>query len=207
MTDDAKDAERWRKLIALMRAAYDVPRIESDRFSISAEMLVGRGSHRLMNVSLTFFDKRDEPVDPTSALDAMPWPEAHDARAEPAPTGDVHQDDDDSITRFLAPVIEAVANENWGIVRERLGSLVADRQAPVRIFVSPATIDGLFREVVRRGRTEPFLRILKDIDFELRAMPLVRALEAVEINDPDHLARIEPEARGAAEMLYRRLTA
>ena len=69
--DDARDSARWRKLISLIQEAYDSAPIEEDGLSVRADMLFGRGTYRKMEVSLTFADVRDEPVDLGSALDAF----------------------------------------------------------------------------------------------------------------------------------------
>lgn len=74
MTDDERDAERWRKLVALMRHSYDGDVVETEAMCLEARMASGRGEHRKVEVALSFTDKRDEPLDFAAAIDAVPWP-------------------------------------------------------------------------------------------------------------------------------------
>lgn len=80
MTDRSleRDAERWRKLVALLQQAYDEEDVETDDLFIRANMLSGRGACRRIEVSLSFADRRDEPLDLATAVDAAPWPQMSD---------------------------------------------------------------------------------------------------------------------------------
>lgn len=77
--DNARDAERYRKLVAIFQQTYDGqpydrPAREEDApyFTASAHMIMGRRDYRLMEATITWSDTRDEPLDLGSALDAIP---------------------------------------------------------------------------------------------------------------------------------------
>jgi tetratricopeptide (TPR) repeat protein len=68
--------------------------------------------------------------------------------------------------RILAPMIAAVAAENWGIVREQLEQWIADPQAGLELWVSDAFIDDVVGAAVRLGRGEPLLRLMREVGLE-----------------------------------------
>ena len=109
--------------------------------------------------------------------------------------------------RLLAPMIAAVAAENWGIVREHLERWIADPQAGLELWVSDVFIDNVVGAAVRLGRGEPLLRLMREVGLERVALPLLLATEAALVGNADDLVDVEPEARTTAENLYLRLTA
>src|SRR3546814_20761298 len=90
MDETERDAERWRKLVALLQHSYDADDVETDELYLTARMLSARGESRRVAVTLSFSDERDQPLDLASAIDAAPWPEparddAAEAGAKPGP--------------------------------------------------------------------------------------------------------------------------
>src|SRR3546814_5553016 len=75
MDETERDAERWRKLVALLQHSYDADDVETDELYLTARMLSARGESRRVAVTLSFSDERDQPLDLASAIDAAPWPE------------------------------------------------------------------------------------------------------------------------------------
>jgi hypothetical protein len=72
------EAQRWRKLEAMIRASFDGAEVSTDTFNLHAHMVFGRGNHRRVAVSFSFVDRRDEPVDFATAIDRFPWPDPAD---------------------------------------------------------------------------------------------------------------------------------
>jgi tetratricopeptide (TPR) repeat protein len=108
--------------------------------------------------------------------------------------------------RLLALVVDAVAAENWGIVRKHLQQWISEPQAGLEIWVSDAFIDDVVGAAVRLGRGEPLLRLMREIGLERVALPLLLAAEAALAGNAEGLVDVEPEARATAENLYSRLT-
>lgn len=69
-SNDQKDAERYRWLLAQLQQAYDGGAAEAGEMSISCHMLFGRGSYRRVEANLHWSDQRDEPLDLSAAIDA-----------------------------------------------------------------------------------------------------------------------------------------
>ncbi len=106
---------------------------------------------------------------------------------------------------LAAPVAEAIAAENWGIVREHLQRWLGDPELGAEFWSSVAVAQGVAGRAVRLGHGDRLLGILRELGVDKRALPLVLALEAAVAGSPDGLATVEPEARAAAELLYRRI--
>lgn len=68
---DALDAQRFRKLCALLQKAYDGEPIEVDNTTIYCSMLSGFKHMRNVEARLCWTDARDEPLDLASALDKI----------------------------------------------------------------------------------------------------------------------------------------
>lgn len=79
-----RDAERWRKLSALMRAASEGADIDVDGLFLVAETLHQGAASRWNRVGLNFRDSPGEPLNLAAAIDAAPWP---DPRPDEEPTG------------------------------------------------------------------------------------------------------------------------
>lgn len=107
--------------------------------------------------------------------------------------------------QLVTPVAEAIAAENWGIVREHLQQWLNDPELGAELWSSVALAQGVAGQAVRLGHGERLLGILRELGVDKRALPLVLALEAAVAGSPDGLATVEPEARAAAELLYRRI--
>lgn len=107
--------------------------------------------------------------------------------------------------QLTTPVNDAIAAENWGIVREHLQRWLDDPELGAELWSSVALAQGVAGRAVRLGHGERLLGILRELGIDKRALPLVLALEAAVAGSPDGLATVEPEARAAAELLYRRI--
>lgn len=68
---DALDAQRFRKLCALLQQAYDGETIETDKLTICCSMRSGYKGERTVDAELVWKDERDEPLDLASALDKI----------------------------------------------------------------------------------------------------------------------------------------
>ncbi|MFD1623409.1 tetratricopeptide repeat protein [Azospirillum griseum] len=108
--------------------------------------------------------------------------------------------------RASLPICEAIAAENWGIAREQLEKVVANSKSEPDLWASEAMIDVVVGGALQLGQGERLLRLLCELGVDRLAAPLVMALEAAVAGSPESLANVEPEARGAAESLYARLT-
>lgn len=72
-TQDKQDAERFRKLCALLENAYDSGSgIESESLLGYCSMESGFRDMRTVRAELRWTDKRDEPLNLAAALDALP---------------------------------------------------------------------------------------------------------------------------------------
>lgn len=71
--DMQRDAERWRKLQALLQQAYDGGRVEINEptFSVDCGMVYGRHNYRFNEATLHWGDVRDEPLDLGGVLDQV----------------------------------------------------------------------------------------------------------------------------------------
>lgn len=70
---DKKDAERFRKLSALLKNAYDSGNgVESEPLQVYCSMESGFRNLRTVRAELRWIDKRDEPLSLAAALDALP---------------------------------------------------------------------------------------------------------------------------------------
>ena len=64
------DAERYRKLCAILQKAYDTDSFESERLTIYCEQLSGWRNERTVEATLRWLDARDAGLDLSSAIDA-----------------------------------------------------------------------------------------------------------------------------------------
>ena len=64
------DAERYRKLCAILQKAYDTDSFESERLTIYCEQLSGWRNERTVEARLVWLDTRDAGLDLSSAIDA-----------------------------------------------------------------------------------------------------------------------------------------
>ncbi len=72
-TQDKQDAERFRKLCALLEKAYDSGSgIEDEPLLVYCSMESGFRDMRAVRAELRWTDKRDEPLNLAAALDALP---------------------------------------------------------------------------------------------------------------------------------------
>lgn len=70
---DALDAQRFRKLCALLRQGYeDGNTVEGDGLTLYCGMKSGWKSERTVGAEITWRDERDEPLNLAAALDRMP---------------------------------------------------------------------------------------------------------------------------------------
>lgn len=71
-SQDALDAKRFRKLCALLDAAYDGHEAEHPTLTAYCSMQSGWRDERTVYAQLYWKDARDEPLDLAAALDAIP---------------------------------------------------------------------------------------------------------------------------------------
>ena len=64
------DAERYRKLCAILQKAYDTDSFGSERLTIYCEQLSGWRNKRTVEARLVWLDARDAGLDLSSAIDA-----------------------------------------------------------------------------------------------------------------------------------------
>ena len=64
------DAERYRKLCAILQKAYDTDSFGSERLTIYCEQLSGWRNERTVEARLVWLDARDAGLDLSSAIDA-----------------------------------------------------------------------------------------------------------------------------------------
>ena len=76
--DAEADAERYRKLCAILQKAYDTDSFESERLTIYCEQLSGWRNERTVEATLRWLDARDAGLDLSSAIDAAIAGEKHD---------------------------------------------------------------------------------------------------------------------------------
>lgn len=67
---DQRDAERWRKFTSILQSVYDGETFESPMLDVYCRMQSGWKKQRTMQAELRWYDKRDEPLDLGSAVDA-----------------------------------------------------------------------------------------------------------------------------------------
>jgi antitoxin component of MazEF toxin-antitoxin module len=72
LRQDVQDAQRFRKLCALLQQAYDGEAVELDGLTVYCSMKSGWRNERTVGAELIWKDERDEPLDLASALDRIP---------------------------------------------------------------------------------------------------------------------------------------
>lgn len=70
LADERRDAGRWRKFTAILQSVYDEETFETDRLDVYCYMQSGWKNYRTVLAKLRWDDKRDEPLDLGSAVDA-----------------------------------------------------------------------------------------------------------------------------------------
>jgi tetratricopeptide (TPR) repeat protein len=107
--------------------------------------------------------------------------------------------------RMLTEVIHACLSSNWEQLSKELSTL-ASSSRDVSWLTSAVFIERVVRHSLRRGDGAKLLATLQEARLDTSAAPLLLALDAAIEGNAEKLATVEPEARSAAQLIFKWLT-
>ena len=111
------------------------------------------------------------------------------------------------ISRATAKVAAAMKLNDWQATQAALLALKSNAHLPSGWTADDSFILGVVATALQAGQGPTLLALLRELDFETIAAPLLMALVAAIAGDLHRLDYVEPEARMAAKSLFWRLKA
>ena len=106
----------------------------------------------------------------------------------------------------LSGVLAASATGDWEQMGRELSALVCESNEPADWLTDPTFVEDVLRLSLRRGAGPKLLAVLKEAKVDTIAAPLLWALDAAIDGDEERLVSVEPEARSAAQLIFKQLT-